>query len=157
MYFITDRNSETGKKFEVLAEKMENAKKLAWEFAEKYGFKALRMDRFSAVGGISSLADPETVPDPKIWKGGEVRGEFMPRLTSKEGKLINKEIQELPTIGRTEPNECVGFDGSLFRGIGFQQTNEKYFGFSLSDDWVFTPPEDCEEVTITRYKELFPK
>ena len=127
MYFITKRTSKTGKKFQKLSDKFNACFESQKALADKYGFTYWRGARWEVAGGISSVIFPEdTIVDTKIWK--EVRnGEYMPRL-----------------------NE--GFSKS----IGFDRTNDKYFGFIIDDSWtVIIIPNDCTEITVTKYRELF--
>jgi hypothetical protein len=80
MYFITPKNSETGKKFQKIADKLDVCFENQKALAEKYGFTLWRGESWVAAGGISSVIFSQgTTVDTKIWK--EVRyGEYMPRL-----------------------------------------------------------------------------
>jgi hypothetical protein len=122
----------------------------------KYGFNKWRSGFWCVSGGISSCLEFNDIPDKKIWK--EIRlGEYLPKLTNKSGKLIEKEMIELPTVSIRELNMCIGFNSSIEFTIGFSRHNEIYFGFIIGDDWKvdITIPTDCEEITYTNYNKLF--
>ena len=158
MYFITKRTSKTGKKFQKLSDKFnvcfENQKALA----DKYGFTYWREALWKVAGGISSVIFPEdTIVDTKIWK--EVRnGEYMPKLNIKQGKAIQADFNKAVTVSKSELNACIGWDEGFSQSIGFNSSNDKYFGFIIDDDWTdIIIPNDCTEITATKYRELFKK
>jgi len=64
-------------------------------------------------------------------------------------------LMTCPTVTIDELNQCVGFDGAPFKTIGFAGNNDSLFGFVVRDDWGFIKPDDCEEVTNSKYNELF--
>ena len=93
MYFITKKDSETGKKFQKIAEKLEVCFENQKALAEKYGFTSWRGEYWVAAGGISSVIFPKgTTVDTKVWK--EVRnGEYMPRLNNPYKLTLTKPLQ----------------------------------------------------------------
>ncbi len=155
MYFITEKESETGKKFQEVLKKKDRAFEERVEFCNKYGFSQFRKAYWSAWGGISSCINFDEKVNTKLWKTADHRGEYMPKLNSKEGKAIDKEIQELTVVSRKELNSCIGFTSAIQHSIGFSAGSDKYFGFSVGEKWKVTPPEDCEEVTTTKYNSIF--
>ena len=70
MYFITKRDSETGRKFDVLVEKIDKLGKANKAIATKYGFN--KWQAWSIGGGIAA-AIFELEPESKLWskKKGE--------------------------------------------------------------------------------------
>lgn len=153
MYYITPINSNTGSKFKSLMKRMEEVFNAQKAVAEKYGFSKWRPDHFSLKGGITSVMF-ETPPDKKIWKYvGE--NEYNPNLRSKEGKLIKKEFEELPLISFQELNQCISTDLEFGSHIGYNFNNPNYIGIQVEEGWSIPMPSDCEEITTTRYKELF--
>jgi hypothetical protein len=93
-----------------------------------------------------------------LWKSsGYGPNEWMPKLSTKEGKAIMAEINALPIVDIDELNAVVGYEGNHFKSshIGFSYENKAYYGFILSDKWEVTPPDDCEEITASEYKKLF--
>jgi len=155
MYFKTKKDSETGKKFQEIVEKKENAFIAQLEFAEKHGFKSWRQAYWAVFGGISSCCDFIKEPDGKIWGKSEAKNEFFPKKNTKEGKKIYEEIEKLPQVSIREINNCVGFKEKMSKTIGFAWTNDEYYGFVVGDNWDFIVPEDCEEITLSEYKKLF--
>ena len=156
MYFKTERNSETGKKFQEFADKKKLALNAQVVFAEKYGIKQWR-DKGWYVGGqfYSVIFKDDVEVDLKVWK--EVKGlpnEYMPRLNSKKGKEIQKEIDEMPLVSKAELNSCIGWDEDFSKSIGYARSKE-YFGFEVDEKWEVKIPKDCIEVTTTEYKKLF--
>lgn len=153
MYYITKRDSETGKKFQEVEKNSELAFEAQKKMAEKYGFDSWRRSFHVVFGGISSCIFKEA-PDPKIWK--KVNGnEFFPKYSSKVGALIAQEFSELPKVHVDTLNKCIGWEGQNFSHIGFSSSNKEYFGFTTNEKWDIAIPEDCEEITYKRYKELF--
>lgn len=160
MYFKTKKDSETGKKFAKIVEKLTTIVMPAVrDFAVKHNIKQIRQAHWVAYGGISAAVFKENA-DKSGWKlrKGE-SNEYFPSQKTAKGKEIYKELTALPVIEIEDLNSCVNFlDQAPFITIGFAYGNEDYFGFEASEKWKeFTPPEDCEEITTKEYKELFCK
>ena len=156
MYFITKRTSKTGKKFQKIANKLDVCFENQKALAEKYGFTSWRGAYWVVAGGISSVMFPKgTTIDIKVWK--EVKkGEYMPRLNTKQGKAIQADFDQAVTLSKAELNACIGWEEGFSKSIGFDSSNDKYFGFTLDDDWDdITISADCSEITKTKYRELF--
>ncbi len=155
MYFITPKKSKTGQKFQKIYDKRDICFDAQEAFSNKYKFKTWRHAYNVAFGGMCSCADFEETPNPKIWGKGAVDGEYFPKKNSNEGKAILNEIRDLPTVSQDELNMCIGFDGAPFKTIGFCWFSDEYFGFSVGEKWHVKIPDDCEEVTTTKYRETF--
>jgi len=155
MKFITKRDSETGKKFAEYEAKRQEAIKATHNFVfTEIGASEYRSKSSRETGGISSLIFGSDFIIPDYFK--KIRsGEYMPRASVKEGKGLLVKIQALPTVSNCELNNCIGFD-DFFNTIGFDPRNNKYFIFSVKEEWDIQIPPDCEEITTTRYKELVP-
>lgn len=153
MYFITRKDSETGKKFQALDKRLIERKAAINKLMEKYGLTNVYVERASFGGGIHSVEFKET-PDPKLWKKARQVG-YYPKRT-KEGLAIIKDFCSIPQLSSNDINMCVGFGGAPFETIGYKLTSPgDYFGFEVGDDWKFTPPDDCEEVVSSKYKLIF--
>lgn len=153
MKYITKRSSETGKKFQEIENKAKLILLQDRKIAIEIGFTEWRGGYNCVYGGFSSLIFKKT-PNTKIFK--KVYGnEWMPKLNVKEGKEIKARLDSSLTVTKNDLNQCIGFDGAPFKTIGFAQNNKEYFGFVVDEDWDVKIPEDCEEVTVTRYNELF--
>lgn len=158
LYYKILRTSETGKKFTEIEKRGDVCHEVLKAFLDKYGFQKYRPSRISHIGGISSCVNPSSPLDPKLWKdSGYGINEWMPKLNTKEGKAIMKEINTLPIVDIDELNEVVGYEGNHFKSahIGFSSVNKTYYGFVLADKWKVTPPSDSEEITASEYKRLF--
>ena len=155
MYFITKTTSETGKKFQVIKEKIDRIHKQQIELSYEFGFEQWRGHGLYVFGGFSSLMFLEK-PDPKIYKLVRHPNEYKPKRNTKKGKEINAKLNAGEVLNRKELNDCVGFNSSFLACIGFSFNNPEYFGFTAKEEWDFNPPADCEEVTSARYRELFP-
>lgn len=154
-YYITKKDSDTGIKLQSIAEKRELCHKEQVALADKYGFKSWRASNWSAFGGMSSCANFISTPDPKIWGKGSTVGEYFPKKNSTAGKKAYEEIKALLVVEYEELNKCVGFNCDDFWCVGFAEGSGEYFGFEKEESWKFKIPDDCQEVTITRYRELF--
>lgn len=153
MHFITKKTSETGKKFQVISEKADAVLKADKAVAKEIGFEQWRGGYWLVWGGFSSLIFKEK-PDEKVFK--KVNGnEWMPRLNTKAGKEIQAKLDATPRVTIDELNQCIGFDGAPFKTIGFAQNNKDYFGFIVDEKWEVKIPKDCEEVTVSKYNEIF--
>lgn len=153
MYFITEKKSETGKKFKIVLDKKDDVYKKQKQIANEIGFHQWRHGYWTVFGGFSCLMFKENQND-KIWKKQE--DGWMPKLNTKEGKEIQAKLDACPKVGIEELNKCVGFDGAPFNTIGFDWSNKKYFGFTVNEKWKVKIPKDCREVTTTEYRKLFP-
>lgn len=155
MYYITKKDSETGKKFQAICQRMEECWKAAKELVDKYGVDRWRGAYWVAYGGISSVDfdDPSKV-DLTIWRKNpnESVGGYLPRKNVKKGKEIFKDFEKLPTISVKELNMCIGWDENI-NHIGLKE-GEEYFGFATNSKYKIDIPEDCEEITETQYNNI---
>ena len=157
MYYITRKNSETGKKMQELLDKASAIRKeiseylkllganpKSWVSSDKYFFNTVV---------IAVLFESE--PDMKIWKVFKnFPNSYQPRITTYEGKKIQAKLDSIEAIDRVDLNRIVGF-AQVFQHVGFDLGSKDYFCFMLREDWRHTMPEDCEEITYKRYLELF--
>ena len=159
MYFITPKDSKTGKKFQQIADKLDVCFENQKALAKKYAFTSWRGDRWVVAGGISSVIFPKGATiDTKVWKQIKGKDEYMPRLNIKQGKAIQADFDQAITVTKAELNACIGWDEGFSQSIGFNSSNDKYFGFIIDDDWTdIIIPNDCTEITATKYRELFKK
>ena len=153
MKFKTLRTSQTGQKFEAVLEKMEKANHEILQVFKQLGLKSYSANLNYAIGGIHAVEFEEgTIPDPKKWR--KVDYGYKPRQNTKEGKKLYSLLESLPSVSRNELNQCVGFDGYPFKKIGYNLDHPVFFLFELGDNWKFTPPSDCQEITVAEYNEL---
>ncbi len=154
MYFITNKDSETGLKFAAIEKKMDDAIQAQKTMAKKYGIKEWRRAHWGVAGRFSSVIFAET-PDLKVWKRVNGENEFMPKLNTKEGKVIDAEFSKMPWVPYWKLNECVGIDINQWGNIGVTFRHPHLYGFSVPEEWKFECPGDCEEITTSKYKEIF--
>lgn len=152
MKFKTKKSSNTGKKFAKMKVNADAAHEAIVSLSKELGFSSWRRGYWSCFGGASSVSFDEA-PDNKIWKKRD--DGYYPKKNSKEGKKLAEKFENLPTVTAEELNGCVGYDGAPFKSIGYNSNNDEYFGFAVGDDWGFTPPKDCVEITTTEYNRLF--
>lgn len=152
MYYITNKTSETGKKFAEVNKQMDEAWEKVVSFSKSIGIVEFRMDWCAVYGGLSAAFLPEDY-DKKGWK--ELRkGEFMPDRRTKLGKLLQNDIDNLPRVDRFALNDCIGWK-ECFNVIGFHWKSDIYFGFITREVWNINIPEDCTEITSGEYKRTF--
>lgn len=158
MYYITKKDSETGKKFRAVKEKMDNIHQKQGELAEKYGFSHFINKPFCVIGQIQCVAFEDHIRiDPKIWALYEERNErkfYTPKLSTSKGKQIRQDFDTLDKVFYSDINACIGFDSCRCH-IGFNFNNDDYFGFETDKEWEVEIPTDCEEITFKRWKEIF--
>ena len=157
MKFIVKKDSEIGKKLQVVVEKMNECFNAQVALSEEIGFDEWRGLNWVLSGGISSVLFKQQ-PDMGIWKNvNGSKTEYMPKKSTKQGKEIAAKFEALPTIPRNAINKIIGFQDSPFRSVGFNSHNEEFFAILLKDEWDFTPPPEFEEITTTKYNQLFKK
>lgn len=161
MFFITKKDSETGKKMAELVERIKRIRLIQKEKQLKYGFKEFT-DDYEGIGRIGWVRFNELeIPNKKLWKiiAPKHRG-YGPRTNTREGEELRLEIAQMPFISNSEINEITNPTLPPWNRIGFTQNNG-IFGFKTFDSEFSDPnwkyPADCEEVTETRYWQLFPK
>ena len=157
MYYITRKNSETGKKMQELLDKASAIRKEISEYLKLVGANPNQWvssdNYFFNTGVIAVVFDKE--PDLKIWKEfKKIPNCYQPRMTSYEGKKIQSKFDSIEAIDRVDLNRIVGF-GQVFQHVGFNLNSTDYFCFMLQEEWQHTMPEDCEEITYAKYLELF--
>lgn len=154
MKLITKRDSETGKKAIQLSKRMLDSNEKAIKLAKELGGKGAR-GGFDCVGGGISSIEFDKAPDAKLWKHLRYN-EYMPKLNIKAGKEIQKRIDNLPVVRNHEMNEII--DAKVtFGHIGWNTSRDDVVGFITKEKWQMSIPEDCEEITITKWNELFPE
>lgn len=159
MYHITKHTSETGKKLLHLRDRVREVRRIEQELADKYGIQKWRAsgNPLIAIGGMVSLIFKEgVIPDPKLFrKSSKYKGDYVINLKSKEGKKIQREdFDTLPYISCRDVNACVRWKENM-GSIGWNFSNEEYIAIISSEENNIIYPEDCEEITTTKYKELF--
>lgn len=156
MYYITKRDSETGKKFQVLLDEMKNVRAKAFDVAKRFGTEKIVPESFCIAGGIYAFVEPAII-DKKVLvlaKKSPYPNTYTPNGRTKEGKELLKELRALPTIEYKKLNAIVNYKDN-WSNIGYNLNNDEYFGFTIKEEWQVNVPYDCEEVTTTRYRELF--
>lgn len=153
MYYITPKNSDTGRKFQEIEAQGKIALEAQIKLAKKHGFNTWRSHVWAIFGGISSCRDFNETPDPKVWGKGLLDGEYFPKQSSIKGKAIADEIDNLPKVFKDQLNACVGYE-DIRNSIGFAFSNDEYFGFTIAERWNHQVPADCEEVNSVKYYEI---
>ena len=157
MKYITKRNSTTGKKLVELEKEMNLCLKAQKKLAKEIGFEKWRQAYFTVAGGISAVFFKEgTIVDKKLWKNvNDSENEWMPRLTSKEGKQIRAKINDLPCVMPESLNKCISDKISPWSHPGIHFKNKTYIALDITQDWKIKMPKDCKEITVTEYNRLF--
>ena len=157
MYYITRKNSETGKKMQELLKKAADIRKEISDYLKLIGAnhdKWVTSDHYILNTNVRAVLF-ETEPDMKIWKVFKhIPNSYQPRLNNYEGKKIQSKFDSIESIDRVDLNKVVGF-GQVFQRIGVDVDSKEYFCFMLREEWNHTMPEDCEEITYAKYLELF--
>lgn len=153
MYYITKKDTETGKKFQILKQKLRKIRKKQKKIADKFKLFCWIDKPFQIAGQIwlVSFKEGEKI-DLKNWKKYKNKY-YLPKLNTKKGKEIQAEFDDIPIISWEELNACVDIKENHFH-IGFN-FSEEYFGFTAKEEWEVEIPADCEEITFTQWKEIF--
>jgi len=159
MFFITKKDSETGKKFAEMLEKVKECRDAQKAMSEKYGFEEYT-DDWDGVGRIGWVRGfKNNVYDSKIWKiSAPKHGGYAPRMKTKEGRAVAQEFSEMPFIRNSEINKITNPTLPPWTRIGVRVGND-YYGFKTFEYELTAPewkaPADCEEVLESKFKELF--
>lgn len=154
MYFITEKTTETGKRFELMYENAKIALDTQKQIANELGFKQWRSEFGCFSGGFSSVFFDKK-PKSKAWtKWKDSNNEYKLNLATKEGKGIRDRFKLLPKVTNEELNNCIGFKANFLEVIG-NAVNDQYYGFEVGRNWKWERPNDCTEITETKYCELF--
>lgn len=161
MYFTVKKDSETGKKFMELADKMDQQHADEKALAEKYGFN--QWVRWNMGGGIAKVIFPDgTNPDKKLWnESSHVSGKtcYAPNKRTKAGKELHRELNGVTKVYPEDYNRPVMIS-DRWDHIGIALPKEgDIIGFYVSEKMLdeFKQPEDCTEVTRSAYMEIFNK
>lgn len=157
MKYITPVVSNTGKKFVEVHKRFAECDRAAKKLAKELCVKEWHPSRWRICGGMLAVKfNDNHQPDMKVWKKfPDSYGFFQPRLTSKEGKVIEKRMDDLPTVTNLEVNTCVGFAGDPFKNIGFNLNSKKFVGIDVEEKWGIKMPKDCKEITVTEWNKIF--
>ena len=153
MYFITKRDSETGLKFSEIDERRKQIDLMADNLQAELKADSYCTSSSYVFGGLVSFIFKKE-PDLKIWKYSKKDKDYSPRITIKAGKEIKHKMSCIPVVKRNELNKCIGFS-NVMKLIGFNWSNREYFAFIVREEWNIAIPKDCEEITTTKYCELF--
>lgn len=150
-YYITSAKSQTGQNLQVIANKVEEIRKIIARIGGELGFTQWREHNLYAFGGIAGVGLKN--PDLKLWKRVE-DGFYMPRLNSKKGKHLRDILSDIPVVSHAELNSTIGFKKApLLSSIGYRKGKNK-FGICVFANWKVNMPENCKEVTFTEYEKL---
>lgn len=152
MRYITSKDSETGMKFNAIADKRDQIYGAIEVILDELGIDEYRQGYWTAIGGISSLVYPKDKEVPTYLKK-VVNNEYMPKLNTKKGKQLQARIDALPLVSNIELNSCIGFQ-NRFSTVGVKFNHPKWYIFEVDENWDVEVPIDCEEITKERYKEL---
>lgn len=162
MKYICRRDSETGKKFLELRDRIKLVSEEADKEAKKFGTDEYYSHRWAIEGGIEAIVlNNGTLPDGTIPEGLRQSKDFnsdnvfVPNLKTKKGKEIKKRWDSLPNVSKIELNIIVNHKETMFSNVGYNFNNEEYVGFIVGEKWNVKVPEDCEEITVTKWNELF--
>lgn len=159
MFYITKRDSETGKKFADLQQLFAQSHKEKVELAKKYGFGG--WTEWQIGFGIANVVFAEgVIPDEKLWKPSKSHNRdcYKPNLRTKVGRALQNELNSAKRVYPQDINFPVLRDhpDNPWMTIGFRSAGN-YYGFETPAKWKYELPADCEEVTSIKYKELFPE
>ena len=153
LFFITPKDSDTGKKLAEIDRKMNACNDEQKKMLEKHGFQKLYPKPFVAWGGIDSFVSfIGGTPDPSVWR--KTAQGYVPLRSSPGGKAIAAELQEMSVVMIHELNFCVNVREKL-NSIGFYRRHTTHYGFTVISDWRFDKPADCTEVIGSDFLEMF--
>lgn len=148
-YIKIKRNSEIGSKLSKLLSVIPKAMEEAKVLCEKYNFKCYREGYWTYAGGLSSFSEPTKEVNEKLFKKNKY-GDYEPRLNSKIGKSIQKEMQTVSRVERSDVNALFGLD--IFSGLGISFNNKEWIGVAIKDKKAI--PHYATEITRTEYETL---
>lgn len=153
-YYKIAKDSETGKKFTELMERLNDFLDTRNRFAERYGIEG-----FYTYGMyLASVADvrfkDKTFADKDNWKKDAKSGCFRPKVNPKD-KQLRKDWEELQSksIQRFELDKIVG-GSDPFHQCGFDYSEEDYSFIFTNKPETFNFPSDVIEISNLEYLEL---
>lgn len=165
MRYITTNQTETGKKFKELLELAYEHRKTIYEFVENCpdlkNIHEIFFADFYLVGGIIGFSF-KTEPDKKLWRRHSKWKKIFILRKNKQTKLLQDQIDNLPTISRDELNKIIGFSRwdpeSRGCNAGFIHKDDfSTIGFMIKDDWKIKMTDDCTEITVAEWNKIFEK
>lgn len=156
MRIITRKDSFTGLQFQQIVDRIDIIKSQARVLSQELGFTNFKQSINPAYGEILLVAFA-THPDKMLWAR---KGEgWYPRQNTRGGRDIIALLRSIEPIPQTEITHAVFPINNIpsKANIGYTLGHADYFGFTLLDEWYdHTPiPDDCEEVILTAYRQLF--
>ena len=157
MHYITKVDSETGLKFMALKAKISQVNKASIKCAKEFNTEVICSNRWAIAGGIEGLYLINGTDDKRLRLDKKFNHDniFVPNLKNKGGKEIKKAWSELPIVSKEELNSIVNYNERHFSSIGYNFNNKEYVAFDVEEKWKIKVPNDCEEITTTKYKEMF--
>ncbi len=163
-YYKTDYNSETGKKFQILFDKMEEGKRKRVEFRDNY--KATDYLSRQEPWGIGySLVGLKFEVEPHHKQFRKTYGEgyeyWVPNKRTKLGKKVQEEMDSTKnSIPYKEVNACIGWD-AVMRCISIVW-NENEIAFKVPnlqgsfniDSQLESVSDDCIEILASEYERI---
>ena len=153
IYYLINKESETGKKITELKERIDEAKAIRKSVLDIIGVTVgEEIEQYrgpvSDIIGIPTGIYFSRNPDPRVWKSVK-NGCYFPK--HKTGVHFLTMLGTIPTISRHEFDVIIGNDHSPIHQVGVCLYGKKY-GFSVDSNWNFKPNEDMIEVTGSEYK-----
>lgn len=157
MYYITKKDSDTGKKFAEVYAKIEKASDETRALAKELGAKKFCTARWEVSGGLEAVILPSGTDNKalRLNKKFGFDNAYVPNLKTKEGRELKEKIANLFTVSKNELNDVVGYDDGYFSNIGYNIKNPDYYAFMIKEEWKLKMPSDCEEITTTKFNEMF--
>lgn len=152
-YYKIAKDSETGKKFAELVQRVFDFKNARNEFFLKYGIKKYRLYDMYLVSVDAVFFIDESSIDRANWKS---RGDktYIPKKNPKD-KQLKKDWENLQSkkILRSEVDKIVGCKDP-FHHCGFDYSVEDYFFIFTDKPEAFDFPSDVKEISNLEYLEL---
>ena len=151
-FIATSPTSETGKKLACLSQRINVYQSVLEQLAFEFQFKKVFTPaRFIIGPPVKVQFKDGIVPDPTVWR--KVSGGFVPRKKTFQGLQMYSRLKTVPIVTNDELNRCINYYGDTSRSVGFD-ISYKYVWFIMAgDDWNFSMPEDCQQVTEEYYNQ----
>ena len=158
MYYITPKNSETGKKIQQI---LIEASRSQLQISNYLKLLGANHDKWISTGlyntGFQSAYFNE-IPDLSKWKYIKKTNSYIPRTDTHEGLKIYLTLQQINTITKKDFCEIFGATNKVSMSQCFFSIypDVKFYGFNMNIRFLEKPfPEDCTEITYAKYLELF--
>lgn len=148
MFYYTQKDSESGKRIEVLYKKKIKGLEVGLEFYNQHGF-FIWIDPNNR---LIACFHPTALGQERFKNWRNISNAYLPDNRTKEGKRMSQQLANIPQYTPEEISECGIKKGNLLE-LDFNEENN-LFGIMLNEEQPI--PQDCTRIFKEQFESLFP-